>query len=213
MSAALAQRTGAMPESSASPPTARPRPSLAGVLLVAASVVYPLLVWLALGHVGPRWVALGLAALALARAAFARERFWLAVALVVASLAAASAWFDGWTPLKLYPVVVNLALLATFAASLRRGQSFIERLARLREPSLPPAAVAYTRRVTKVWCVFFAVNAAVSAATALWADVATWVLYNGVVAYVAMGVLMGGEWLVRRRVRARHASAHGAVDG
>ena len=164
-------------------------------------------VWLALGHVGPRWVALGLAALALARAAFARERFWLAVAMAVALLAAASAWFDGWAPLKLYPVVVNLALLVAFAASLRRGPSAIERLARLREPSLPPAAVAYTRRVTQVWCVFFAANAAISAATAVWADAAGWALYNGVVAYVAMGALMGGEWLVRRRVRARIAGA------
>ena len=213
MSAALAQRTGAMPESSASPPTARPRPSLAGVLLVAASVAYPLLVWLALGHVGPRWVALGLAALALARAALARERFWLAVAMAVALLAAASAWLDGWAPLKLYPVVVNLALLGVFAVSLRRGPPVVERLARLREPSLPPAAVAYTRRVTQVWCVFFAANAAISAATALWADAAGWALYNGVVAYVAMGALMGGEWLVRRRVRARLASARGTIDG
>ncbi len=213
MSAALAQRTGAMPESSASPPTARPRPSLAGALLVAASVAYPLLVWLALGRVGPRWVALGLAALALTRAAFARERFWLAVALAAASLAAASAWLGGWAPLKLYPVVVNLALLGAFAASLRHGPSAVERLARLREPSLPPTAVAYTRRVTQVWCVFFAVNAAVSAATALWAGSATWALYNGVVAYVAMGALMGGEWLVRRRVRVRRASAQETIDG
>lgn len=213
MSTALARRTVAMPDSAASPLAGRPRPSLAGLLLVAASVAYPLVVWCVLGRVGPRWAALGLAGLALARAAFARERFWLAVAMAVALLAAASAWFDGWAPLKLYPVVVNLALLAAFSASLRRGPSAIERLARLREPSLPSAAVAYTRRVTQVWCIFFAANAIVSAVTALWADAAGWALYNGVVAYAAMGVLMAGEWLVRRRVRARHAGARGAIDG
>jgi len=174
-----------------------------------ASVAYPLLLWLARGHVGPRWLALGLAALALARAAVARERVWLAAAMAVGALAAAGAWFGGWAPLKLYPVAVNLSLLAVFAASLRRGPSLVERLARLREPALPPAAVAYTRRVTQAWCVFFAVNAALAAATALWADTATWALYNGVLAYVAMGALMGGEWLLRRRVRARHARAPG----
>jgi uncharacterized membrane protein len=210
--AALATRTAAMPDPAAPSPPVRPRPALAGVLLVAASAAYPLVVWLALGHVGPRWIALGLAGLALARAAVARDRLWLAVAIAVAVLAAASAWLDGWLPLKLYPVVVNLALLGAFAASLRRGPSAIERLARLREPALPPAAVAYTRRVTQVWCAFFAVNAAVSAATALWADAAGWALYNGLLAYVAMGVLMGGEWLVRRHVRARHAGARGATD-
>jgi uncharacterized membrane protein len=182
------------------------RPPLAGVLTVAASVAYPLVVWLALGHVGPRWIAAGLAALALARAAVTRERFWLAAAAAAALLAVASAWVDGWLPLKLYPVAVNLALLAVFAASLRRGPSAIERIARLREPELPPSGVAYTRRVTQVWCAFFAVNGAISAATALWADAATWALYNGLIAYVAMGALMGGEWLVRRRVRAREAN-------
>jgi uncharacterized membrane protein len=196
------------PASLPTPAPRRARPSLAAVLAVAAGVAYPLLVWLALGHVGPRWIAAGLAALALARAAATRERFWLAVGAVVALLAAAAAWVDGWLPLKLYPVAMNLALLAAFAASLRRGPSAIERLARLREPQLPPAAVAYTRRVTQVWCAFFAANAAISAATAVWADDAGWALYNGLIAYVAMGVLMGGEWLVRRRVRAREA-----VDG
>jgi uncharacterized membrane protein len=197
------------PETSSSIGT---RPSLGGMLVVAASVAYPLVVWIAAGHVGPRWIALGLVGLALARAAVARQRFWLAVALAAAGLAAASAWFDGWTALKLYPVLVNLALLGAFAASLRRGPSIVERLARLREPALPPEAIAYTRRVTQVWCAFFAANAAVSAATAWRADAAGWALYNGVIAYVAMGALMGGEWLVRRRVRARHARERGAGD-
>jgi uncharacterized membrane protein len=220
LSAALVVRVDAMAESAPLPPPvpaggARPgRPSFAGVLVVAASVAYPLIVYFALGRVGPRWIALGLGGLALARAAVARERFWLVVAIAAALLAAASVWVDGWVPLKLYPVVVNLALLGAFAASLRRGPSAIERLARLREPGLPPSGVAYTRRVTQVWCVFFAANAVVSAATALWADAAGWALYNGLVAYVAMGVLMAGEWLVRRRVRARAPElAQGAIDG
>jgi uncharacterized membrane protein len=183
---------------------------LAAMAVVLASIAYPLVVWLALGHVGPRWIAFGLAGLALARAAVTRERFWMAAAAAVLLLAAIGAWTEGWVALKLYPVVVNLALLGAFAASLRHGPSAIERLARLREPELPPAAIAYTRRVTQVWCVFFAANAAVSAATALWADAAGWALYNGLIAYLLMGLLMGGEWLVRRRVRARSGGAAGA---
>ena len=213
MSAALVHRRGAMTEPIPSPTPRRGRPSPAGVLVVAAGVVYPLVVWLALGHVGPRWIALGLAALALARAVVARERFWWLASAAVGLLALAGLCTDDWVPLKLYPVVVNLALLAVFAASLRRGPSAIERLARLREPDLAPAAVAYTRRVTQVWCVFFAGNALVSAATAVWAGAAGWALYNGLLAYVAMGALMGGEWLVRRRVRARAGAGQGALDG
>ena len=212
MTRTLATGTGAMPDPATSPTADPVRPSPAGALLATAGLAYPLLVWLALGHVAPRWLALGLAALALARAAFVRQGAWLGVALALAVLAAASAWIDGWTPLKFYPVVVNLSMLGVFGASLRRGPPVIERLARLREPTLPPAAVAYTRRVTQVWCVFFGANTAVSAATALWADAAGWALYNGVLAYAAMGLLMAGEWLVRRRLRARHATVPGARD-
>jgi uncharacterized membrane protein len=65
--------------------------------------------------------------------------------------------------------------------------------------------VRYTRTVTKVWCGFFVVNAAVSLATALFASERAWALYNGGIVYVAMGVLFAVEWLVRRRVRARAA--------
>lgn len=59
----------------------------------------------------------------------------------------------GW--LKFYPVVVNVCMLCVFAFSLKQPQSIIERLARLQEPELPPSGVAYTRKVTMVWCVFF----------------------------------------------------------
>lgn len=59
----------------------------------------------------------------------------------------------GW--LKFYPVVVNICMLCVFAFSLKQPQSIIERLARLQEPELPPSGVAYTRKVTRVWCVFF----------------------------------------------------------
>ena len=113
-------------------------------------------------------------------------------------------------PVRLYPVLVNAGLLASFGYTLLRPPTMIERLARLHEPDLPPHAVRYTRRVTQVWCVFFVVNGGIAAATALWASPAAWALYNGVVAYGAMGLLMAGEWLVRRRVRARFPRAAAA---
>ena len=46
-------------------------------------------------------------------------------------------------------------------------------------------------------------------ATALWASDKTWALYNGLIAYLLMGALFAGEWLVRGRVRARAALAEG----
>jgi len=210
------------------PSTAAPAPSIAAprktspllaALMLVVSLAYPVVVYLALGHVSPRWIALLLVVLALARAWVTRESFWLGAAALATLLAGASLLGDFWGPLKLYPALVNGVMLGVFASSLWRGPSVVERLARLRETDFPPAAVAYTRRVTQVWCGFFVVNGLIAAATALWASAAVWALYNGLLSYVAMGALMGGEWLVRRRVRDRIAAAQaagappGAVDG
>jgi uncharacterized membrane protein len=96
-------------------------------------------------------------------------------------------------------------MLAVFSTSLRFGPPLVERLARLQEPDLPPFAVAYTRRVTQVWCGFFVLNGSLALLTALYASDRVWMLYNGLLAYVMMGVLFAGEWLVRRRVKAAHA--------
>jgi uncharacterized membrane protein len=67
---------------------------------------------------------------------------------------------------------------------------------------LAPAGVRYTRRLTLVWCNFFFLNGSVAAYTALAASRETWVLYNGLVAYVLIGALLAGEriarpWLLR----------------
>ncbi len=98
-------------------------------------------------------------------------------------------------PLKLYPVLVNVAMLGVFGWSLRHPPSLVERMARLRAPNLPPSGVAYTRRVTQAWCVFFVCNGAVAAVTALAASDRVWALYNGAIAYGLIGAMFAGEWL------------------
>ena len=94
-------------------------------------------------------------------------------------------------------------MLALFAASLYRPPSLIERLARLREPDLPPEGVRYTRRVTQLWCLFFVLNGSVALYTALFTSLATWTLYNGFIAYLLMGTLFAVELLCRTHLRKR----------
>jgi uncharacterized membrane protein len=120
-------------------------------------------------------------------------------------LAAVSFSFDSTAAVLYYPVLVNVALLLVFAASLVSPPSVIERIARLREPALPPAAVAYTRRVTVVWAAFFVLNGAAAFYTARFTPIETWALYNGLVAYLLIGALFAIELVVRRAVRARHS--------
>lgn len=179
---------------------------LFGLLLLLAGLAYPFAVYYGLEHqVSPRLFALLLGALWLLRALFGGARpggRWLALAglgfCALLGLAGEPHLLQG------YPVLLNLLLGAAFGASLYRGMPVVERLARLREPDLPPRAVRYTRQVTWVWTGFFLCSALICAALALWAPLAWWTLYTGLIAYGLMGTLFAGEWLVRQRVR-RHA--------
>jgi uncharacterized membrane protein len=83
-------------------------------------------------------------------------------------------------------------------------QSLVERIARIQHPNLPPEGVVYTRRVTQIWCVFFVVNGGIALVTALWSSFEIWSLYNGLIAYVLMGLLFAGEYIVRMRTQ-KHA--------
>jgi len=178
---------------------------LLNAVALLLTVLYPLAIWLGHGQVEPRWLALllllavgcRLPALKLQRTA----RWSVAAALLLAAIAL---WSNLLLPLKLYPVLVNVVLLATFGYSLWAPPSVVERLARLREKDFPPAAVRYTRRVTQLWCGFFIVNGGIALGTALWASEAVWSLYTGVIAYILMALLFGGEYLVRLRFKRLH---------
>ena len=172
--------------------------------------LYPVLIFTGLHYFEPRYVAMLLAALLLLRvrsgaglllaglATTSRVVLALLVALIVAA-----AFTNQALLLKLYPAALSAGMLALFGLSLLSPPSMIERFARLQEPDLPADGVRYTRIVTQVWCGFFIFNGLISACTALWASQAIWALYNGLVSYLFMGLLFGGEWLVRRRVMAR----------
>ena len=177
------------------------------VLVTLATAGYPLLVYLGFGRWDPIWLALGLAALMFLRAFGGRDPFWVAAGVGVLLLGGATALQGSWLPLKLYPVLVSLVLFVVFALSLVRPPTVVERIARMAEPDLDAAGVAYTRKVTLAWCGFFVVNGSVSAATSLWGSEQAWVLYNGLLSYLLVALFFGGEWLVRRRVRGRAAAA------
>lgn len=99
-----------------------------------------------------------------------------------------------------YPVAVNLLLLAVFFRSLYAGSTVVEDLARISDPNLPHEGVAYTRRVTRAWCIFFTANGLTAAATVLSGSLELWTLWNGLLSYICIGLMMAGEYLIRRRV-------------
>jgi uncharacterized membrane protein len=172
------------------------------VLAGAGTLAYPFVVWFGLASLPPAaFVVAGLLCMA-ARLIATRGQAGVA-AFVVAGIALLG--LLGLAPAlaaRAYPVAISLAVASVFAASLIRPPSVVERIARLAEPDLSPAGVAYTRGVTWVWLGFLLGNAAISVWTALFASLAVWTLWNGLLSYLAMGALFAGEFVVRRRVRA-----------
>lgn len=167
-------------------------------------VLYPLAIGIGHKQLEPRFLA-GLLVLAgLLRLPTlnvgATLHFWLAGTLL---LLAAAVWTNQILPLKLYPVLVNAVMFAVFAYSLFVPPSMAERFARMAGEEVTAPVIRYTRRVTQVWCVFFIVNGVTAFCTALWAPRTVWVLYNGLIAYLLMGLLFVGEYGVRIRFKRR----------
>jgi len=182
--------------------------TLLDAIFAGLTIVYPFLVYLTLGRLSPGILALILLAVYGARFIALRRRtatvsspiaawtfFALATFAIVVFATGSSA------TLLYYPAVVNAMLFAVFGYSVLHPPTVIERIARLREPDLPASGVAYTRRVTIAWLVFFAANGSVAFATAVVADMSLWSLYNGLVAYLLIGAMFAVEFAIRRRVR------------
>ena len=92
------------------------------------------------------------------------------VALAGIALCTASYVLKAHQWLLIYPVVVNLVMLAVFGGSFWTRIPLVERLARLRDPHLAAEGVRYTRNVTRVWCGFFVVNGSIALFTVINGD-------------------------------------------
>ena len=174
-----------------------------GILVLVA---YPFAVWFGLSHEKGYWVIALLCLVFILRLSLLRGKLkeWVGFGKVLAgfgfALCVASVLLKNFQLLLYYPVLMNVLLLILFGSSLLGTKSFVERLARLQEPDLPPAAVRYTRHVTMLWCLFFIINGSIALATCLYGSMQLWALYNGLISYILIGLLMAAEWIVRKRV-------------
>jgi uncharacterized membrane protein len=129
-------------------------------------------------------------------------KHWSSPLLVISMVYCGFAiWTNELLTLRFYPAIVNAAMLVFFLWSLFSPPSLIERIARIQHPNLPPEGVVYTRRVTQIWCLFFMANGGVALVTALWSSFEVWSLYNGLIAYLLMGLLFVGEYIVRMKTQ------------
>jgi uncharacterized membrane protein len=170
-------------------------------------VAYPALVYVTLPRLSPFvFTVLGLALIAIRLWGLRRSKeavAWTSALVLVAAMLVALSLVSPSLAVKAYPALLSTAAALVFGASLIWPPSLIERLARIKEPSLSPAAQLHTRRVTQIWTLFLFSNAGISAATAAWGSPEQWMLWNGLISYVLMGVLFIGELVVRQFVRRR----------
>ncbi len=185
------------------------------IIITLVTLLYPLVVFYGLAEFSVRWVSLTLLLLFFIRIFLLKKNSSRLsdpkkilgpgaskiLSLVILLFLMLSFVFDADIGLLFYPVIINSALALIFSYSLVNPPPIIERLARLTQADLPPHAVKYTRTVTKVWLVFFILNGLVSTYTVLFTNLQTWTLYNGLIAYVLMGLLFASEYLVRLRVQ------------
>jgi uncharacterized membrane protein len=100
---------------------------------------------------------------------------------------------------------LNLGLCLMFGRSLLagRGDDLVTGLARRLQGPLSPEMAAYTRGVTRLWCLYFAGQLAVSAALFLLAPRAVWSLFVNVLD-LPLALLMFAVEYTYRRHRFRH---------
>lgn len=165
---------------------------LAGLLIAA----YPLVIFFLLEHQAAGVAAASVLVVLAWRLRRQQQRLiWPGAAVVSVLLVL---WlFDVTAIPKLLPSLIHAGLFYLFSTSLQ-SVPLIERFARLERPELPPAVVIYCRRLTLIWSGFFAVNVALTLWLALHGDDVRWVLYNGLLVYLLITVLLVGEAFWRR---------------
>ncbi|WP_413111560.1 hypothetical protein [Thaumasiovibrio sp. DFM-14] len=166
------------------------------------AVCYPLLVFAGVYYQQLQWVAVLLAVVLLSRcivvkaSATGSRRRQQVLCGIGALLALMAAWSGNTSPMLYYPVIVNLTLLSVFGLSLKTDTPVITRIASL-TTDLDDAGKRYTRRLTELWCVFFVINAVLALMT-IHVSLEWWAVYNGIISYCLIGVLLTVEWIYRK---------------
>lgn len=172
---------------------------LVRILIVIFFLVYPFIVYFGIRFFPPSFFGLLLSVLLAMRVGvLSREErlVLLPVLIVFIGYSIATVVLNSASMLLFYPAMVNFSLFITFANSLRQEESLLLRIVRARGSMISDYTPGYLHRLTAVWTGFFVLNGLVSIWTST-LSMAAWTLYNGLLSYGLIGVLIGGELLFR----------------
>ncbi len=169
--------------------------------LFVLALIYPGLIYFGLKRYSPKFVALALGGVLLARLVLGRDcagrRRLSLLLLPPLGLCGISALLNNQEFILYLPVLTSLALFFAFGFTLFRPPSAVESFARVSVPNLTADEAAHCRRTTKVWAAFFLINGFMAFWTARWGSLKAWALYNGLLTYIAMGALFSAEFIYR----------------
>lgn len=172
--------------------------AFSGLAIVLVLSLPPLIWWQGLTSpaVGFLFVAIGTLQLLGARSGFSRLQGTIAL-MIAAFIAAGSQYL-----ILYYPVLINCTLLLLWFYSWLYPPTIIERFAS-RFKVISKRKRRYMRNLTLAWCLVFFTNLTAALITAVWEDLNWWVAWNGLGAYLLVGVFAGGEFLFRKCVHER----------
>lgn len=171
-------------------------PKILRIICMGVMILYPFVVFTALqNHIGTKYLAAVLLTAVLTGFVNHKKTLFLLTGLILTGLLFC---LDNAVFLKLYPVLINTLFLITFALSLGKEKTIIALCAEKMGHVLTPNALDYTRKVTLSWCLFFICNMSFSLISCFLSDT-VWMIYNGCIAYILIGLMMSGEWWVRKK--------------
>lgn len=176
------------------------RSGLIRVLFILTIAAYPFIIFLGINHFPPSFFGLVLLVLLALRFGIllpTERPILLPLLLVFAAYALIAALLKSATMLLYYPALVNFCMCTVFLNSLRQGDPLLLRIIKARGWPVSAHGPKYLYRLTAVWAGFFVLNGSIS----VWTSTLTleaWTLYNGLLAYFLVAVLIGGEYIFRR---------------
>lgn len=172
------------------------------IIGIGFTILYPFVVFFALKrHVALRFLALFL--VAAAGVTFTRSKnIWIFMCVLLFGVGLVV--FNDDIFLKLYPVLMNTGICLMFAMSLRKIP-LIEKIAEKMKYPMDDKHREYTRRVTCAWAIYMFCMAIVSLVTVFLSD-EVWVVFNGLISYILIAMMMGVEFLVRKRFMNVHGN-------
>lgn len=181
------------------------RPTLIRAVFLTCLAAYPFIVLFGLQFLPPS--AFGLALLVLLALRYgvllpSERPILLPMLVVFLAYALVTTLSRSQTMLLYYPAVVNFTLSAVFLYSLRQGDPLLLRIIRARGWPVSVHGPKYLYRLTGIWAVFFIINGLVSIWTST-LSLEAWTLYNGFLSYCLVALLVGIEYLFRRRYKRR----------